>query len=42
MASMRHPNVALFMGCALQQPHVCIVTEYYPKGSLADVLKDDK
>jgi len=40
MSSMRHPNVALFMGCGLKAPHVCIVTEYYPKGSLSDVLAD--
>ena len=32
MAAMRHPNIALFMGCSLKLPHLCIVTEFYSRG----------
>jgi hypothetical protein len=36
MASIRHPNVVLFMGVCLEPP--CIVTEWCGRGSLYDVL----
>ncbi|KAA6426630.1 MAG: kinase [Trebouxia sp. A1-2] len=37
MASMRHPNVVMYLGVCLQPP--CVVTEYCARGSLNDVFK---
>lgn len=37
-ASLRHPNVALFLGACLERPTCFIVTQLYPKGSLQDLL----
>jgi serine/threonine protein kinase len=37
MASLRHPNVVLYLGVCLNPP--CVVTEYCARGSLNDVLK---
>lgn len=37
MASLRHPNVVMFMGLCLEPP--CIVTEFCARGSLFDVLR---
>jgi hypothetical protein len=37
LATLRHPNVVLFMGVCLAPP--AVVTEYCPLGSLYDVLK---
>ncbi|GFY96069.1 protein kinase superfamily protein [Actinidia rufa] len=34
MKRVRHPNVVLFMGVVTQRPHLSIVTEYLPRGSL--------
>ncbi|KAK6940253.1 Serine-threonine/tyrosine-protein kinase, catalytic domain, partial [Dillenia turbinata] len=31
---VRHPNVVLFMGAVTKCPHLSIVTEYLPRGSL--------
>jgi hypothetical protein len=36
MASLRHPNIVLFMGICLEPP--CVVTEFCVHGSLFDVL----
>jgi hypothetical protein len=36
LASMRHPNIVLFMGVCLEPP--CLVTEWCARGSLFDVL----
>jgi hypothetical protein len=36
LASMRHPNIVLFMGVCLEPP--CLVTEWCARGSLYDVL----
>ena len=36
MASLRHPNVVLFMGICLDPP--CLVTEWCSRGSLYDVI----
>ena len=38
----RHPHIVLFMGCCSKLPDVCIVTEFMPKGSLFDVLHDER
>ncbi|KAI3950989.1 hypothetical protein MKW98_026443 [Papaver atlanticum] len=37
MKKFRHPNVLLFMG-AVTSPHLCIVTEFLPRGSLFQLL----
>ncbi|KAG1326366.1 hypothetical protein COCNU_01G003000 [Cocos nucifera] len=34
MKRVRHPNVVLFMGAVIKHPHLSIVTEYLPRGSL--------
>ncbi|XP_057773212.1 serine/threonine-protein kinase CTR1-like isoform X1 [Salvia miltiorrhiza] len=34
MKRVRHPNVVLFMGAVTRRPHLSIVTEYLPRGSL--------
>ncbi|CAL5363799.1 unnamed protein product [Camellia sinensis] len=34
MKRVHHPNVVLFMGAVTQRPHLSIVTEYLPRGSL--------
>lgn len=34
MKRIRHPNVVLFMGAVTKHPHLSIVTEYLPRGSL--------
>ncbi|KAJ3693496.1 hypothetical protein LUZ60_008976 [Juncus effusus] len=34
MKRVRHPNVVLFMGAVTKSPHLSIVTEYLPRGSL--------
>ncbi|KAI4337585.1 hypothetical protein L6164_015982 [Bauhinia variegata] len=34
MKRVRHPNVVLFMGAVTKRPHLSIMTEYLPRGSL--------
>ncbi|KAK3159077.1 hypothetical protein QOZ80_2AG0145410 [Eleusine coracana subsp. coracana] len=34
MKRLRHPNVVLFMGAITRVPHLSIVTEFLPRGSL--------
>ncbi|BFI43156.1 sterile alpha motif and leucine zipper containing kinase AZK [Marchantia polymorpha subsp. ruderalis] len=34
MRRLRHPNVVLFMGAVTRPPHLSIVTEFLPRGSL--------
>ncbi|KAK9059622.1 hypothetical protein SSX86_020326 [Deinandra increscens subsp. villosa] len=34
MKRVRHPNVVLFMGAVTRAPHLSIVTEFLPRGSL--------
>uniref|UniRef100_A0A8B9K719 Guanylate cyclase n=1 Tax=Astyanax mexicanus TaxID=7994 RepID=A0A8B9K719_ASTMX len=36
-----HPNLAKFIGGSIEVPFISIVTEYCPKGSLADVLLNE-
>ena len=36
MASLRHPNIVLFLGVSLDPP--CMLTEFCARGSLLDVL----
>ncbi|KFM63400.1 Atrial natriuretic peptide receptor 2, partial [Stegodyphus mimosarum] len=37
----QHENIANFIGACIDAPNVAILTEYCPKGSLQDVLKND-
>ncbi|XP_026429174.1 LEAF RUST 10 DISEASE-RESISTANCE LOCUS RECEPTOR-LIKE PROTEIN KINASE-like 1.4 [Papaver somniferum] len=37
MKKLRHPNLLLFMG-AVTSPHLCIVTQFLPRGSLFQLL----
>ncbi|KAI3966406.1 hypothetical protein MKX01_008015 [Papaver californicum] len=39
MKRLRHPNVVLFMGAVTAPPHLCIVTEFLPRGSLFQLLR---
>ncbi|KAL4560187.1 hypothetical protein LXL04_032336 [Taraxacum kok-saghyz] len=38
MKKLRHPNILLFMGSVTSLQHLCIVTEFLPRGSLFRVL----
>lgn len=38
-SGLRHPNLVLFMGAAIDQDFPVIVTEFMPRGSLFDVLQ---
>lgn len=40
LQSLRHPNIVLFMGVCVQLPHLCIVTEFVPRGNLCQLLQD--
>jgi tRNA A-37 threonylcarbamoyl transferase component Bud32 len=42
MRDLRHPNVVQFLGAAMEEPDICIVTEYMSKGSLYHLLHDPK
>eukprot|EP00026_Physarum_polycephalum_P001102 Phypoly_transcript_01103.p1 GENE.Phypoly_transcript_01103~~Phypoly_transcript_01103.p1 ORF type:complete len:774 (+),score=173.32 Phypoly_transcript_01103:1162-3483(+) len=42
MTGLRHPNIVLFMGVCLEPPDLCIITEFMSRGSLHDVLHNDK
>ncbi|MCL7023835.1 hypothetical protein MKW94_000293 [Papaver nudicaule] len=39
MKGLRHPNVLLFMGAVTLPEHLCIVTEFLPRGNLFQLLK---
>jgi serine/threonine protein kinase len=41
MRRLRHPSLTLFMGVSLEYPHLCIVTEVVPRGSLFDIIHDE-
>ncbi|KAJ6354429.1 hypothetical protein OIU77_005108 [Salix suchowensis] len=38
MLRLRHPNVVLFMGAVTRPPHLSILTEFLPRGSLYRLL----
>ncbi|KNA14796.1 hypothetical protein SOVF_104290 [Spinacia oleracea] len=38
MRRLRHPNVVLFMGAVTRPPHLSIVSEFLPRGSLYRIL----
>ncbi|XP_048860002.1 atrial natriuretic peptide receptor 2-like isoform X2 [Brienomyrus brachyistius] len=39
--TLDHPNLCKFIGGSIEVPYISIITEYCPKGSLADVLLND-
>ncbi|CAL9219880.1 unnamed protein product [Arabidopsis halleri] len=39
MKRLRHPNVLLFMGAVTSPQHLCIVSEFVPRGSLFRLLQ---
>ncbi|KAI3835257.1 hypothetical protein MKW98_020373 [Papaver atlanticum] len=39
MKRLRHPNVLLFMGAVTSPQHLCIVSEFLPRGSLFRLLR---
>ncbi|XP_071690808.1 uncharacterized protein [Rutidosis leptorrhynchoides] len=39
MKRLRHPNILLFMGAVTSPEHICIVTEFLPRGSLFRILQ---
>ncbi|KAL3862181.1 hypothetical protein ACJMK2_008168, partial [Sinanodonta woodiana] len=41
LRELRHANLVTFIGACLEHPHVCILTEGCPKGSLEDLLAND-
>jgi len=41
MKQLRHPNLTLFLGVCLEDPTICILTEYVSRGSLFDLLHDE-
>ncbi|PKI67921.1 hypothetical protein CRG98_011517 [Punica granatum] len=38
MRRLRHPNVVLFMGAVTRPPHLSIITEFLPRGSLYRII----
>ncbi|XP_047071930.1 serine/threonine-protein kinase EDR1-like isoform X1 [Lolium rigidum] len=38
MRRLRHPNIVLFMGAVTRPPHLSIVSEYLPRGSLYQII----
>eukprot|EP00033_Pygsuia_biforma_P003527 GCRY01003861.1.p1 GENE.GCRY01003861.1~~GCRY01003861.1.p1 ORF type:complete len:766 (+),score=168.79 GCRY01003861.1:243-2540(+) len=40
MSKLRHPNVVLFMGASTRPPNLCVITEFMPRSSLFQVLRD--
>ncbi|KAL3626609.1 hypothetical protein CASFOL_030158 [Castilleja foliolosa] len=39
MKRLRHPNILLFMGAVTSHQHLCLVTEFLPRGSLFRLLQ---
>ncbi|CAI5438927.1 unnamed protein product [Caenorhabditis angaria] len=42
MKDLQHDHITRFTGACIDFPHYCIVTEYCPKGSLEDILENEK
>lgn len=42
MKDLQHDHITRFFGACVDCPHYCIVTEYCPKGSLEDILENEK
>eukprot|EP01112_Ceratiomyxa_fruticulosa_P014571 TRINITY_DN4189_c0_g3_i1.p1 TRINITY_DN4189_c0_g3~~TRINITY_DN4189_c0_g3_i1.p1 ORF type:complete len:481 (-),score=105.34 TRINITY_DN4189_c0_g3_i1:104-1546(-) len=42
MSKLRHPNILQFLGACVQSPHMFILTEFMDRGSLFDIIHDEK
>ncbi|CAI2322869.1 unnamed protein product [Caenorhabditis sp. 36 PRJEB53466] len=42
MKDLQHDHITRFTGACIDFPHYCVVTEYCPKGSLEDILENEK
>jgi len=42
MCQLNHPNIVGFIGAVTEPSNLCILTEFCSRGSLADLLLDDK
>lgn len=42
MKDLQHDHITRFCGACVDAPNYCIVTEYCPKGSLEDILENEK
>lgn len=40
LASLRHPNIVLYMGASTHMPHLSICTEFLPGGSVYELLHE--
>jgi len=41
MSKFSHPKIVQFLGASLQQPNICILTEFMDRGNLSNVMKAD-
>lgn len=41
LLDMSHDNVNVFIGACIEQPNMCVLTAYCPKGSLQDILENN-
>lgn len=41
MRDLRHDNLTQFIGACVAAPHICILVQYCPKGSLQDILENE-
>ena len=39
---MVHDHLVRFIGASVDAPHLFLLTEYCPRGSLQDILENDK
>ncbi|GFY69419.1 atrial natriuretic peptide receptor 2 [Trichonephila inaurata madagascariensis] len=42
MKDLQHEHIVRFVGCCVDPPHCCLVTEYCQKGSLQDILENEE
>ncbi|KAL0480635.1 drkB, partial [Acrasis kona] len=42
MSGMRHPNVVLYLGATVKEPHLYIVTEFCERGNIQHIIRDKK
>ncbi|XP_056141671.1 atrial natriuretic peptide receptor 1-like [Lampris incognitus] len=41
MRDVQNDHLTRFIGCCIDVPNICIITEYCPRGSLQDILEND-
>ncbi|XP_042913598.1 atrial natriuretic peptide receptor 1 [Parasteatoda tepidariorum] len=42
MKDLQHEHIVRFVGCCVDPPHCCLITEYCQKGSLQDILENEE